>query len=116
MTWSTSDKCLQKKVCSYELELYLSSLFKTIIIIVGDILAKDFDCNFREVAAADQVNEVRNICQLSSVLVSSLCITDCRGLPRPLPRCARGQEEKQNFSVGQSFGQQGELRMIKCVE
>ena len=24
----------------------------------GDILAKDFDCNFREVAAADQVNEV----------------------------------------------------------
>ena len=25
----------------------------------GDILAKDFDCNFREVAAADQVNEVQ---------------------------------------------------------
>lgn len=24
----------------------------------GDILAKDFDCNFREVAAADQVNEI----------------------------------------------------------
>ena len=24
----------------------------------GDILAKDLDCNFREVAAADQVNEV----------------------------------------------------------
>ena len=37
-------------------------------IIVGDILAKDFDCNFREVAAADQVNEVRPICQPSSVL------------------------------------------------
>ena len=52
---------------------------------------------------------------MSSVLVSSLCITDCRGLPRPLPRCARGQEEKQNFSVGQSFGQQGELRTIKNV-
>ena len=113
MTWSTSDKCLQKRVCSYELELYLSSLFKTIIIIVGDILAKDFDCNFREVAAADQVNEVRNICPHH---LSSLCITDCRGLPRPLPRCARGQEEKQNFSVGQSFGQQGELRTIICAE
>ena len=27
----------------------------------GDILAKDFDCNFREVAAADQVNEVSRI-------------------------------------------------------
>ena len=26
--------------------------------LTGDILAKDFDCNFREVAAADQVNEV----------------------------------------------------------
>ena len=29
-----------------------------IIPFAGDILAKDFDCNFREVAAADQVNEV----------------------------------------------------------
>lgn len=50
-------------------ELYLSSLFKPIInnyIIVGDILAKDFDCNFREVAAADQVNEVRP--HLSAIL------------------------------------------------
>ena len=28
--------------------------------LAGDILAKDFDCNFREVAAADQVNEVSN--------------------------------------------------------
>ena len=46
--------------------------------------------------------------------LSSLCITtDCRGLPRPLPRRARGQEEKQNFSVGQSFGQQSELMTIK---
>ena len=96
-------------------ELYLSSLFKPIInnyIIVGDILAKDFDCNFREVAAADQVNEVR--LHLSAIHLSSLCITtDCWGLPRPLPRRARGQEEKQNLSVGQSFGQQGELRTIK---
>ena len=31
------------------------------ISIVGEILAKDFDCNFGEVAAADQVVEVSDI-------------------------------------------------------
>ena len=30
------------------------------ISLVGEILAKDFDCNFGEVAAADQVVEVSN--------------------------------------------------------
>ena len=34
--------------------------------LVGDILAKDFDCNFREVAAADQVNEVSHRFDTSS--------------------------------------------------
>ena len=42
----------------------------------GDILAKDFDCNFREVAAADQVNEV-NI-DFSKVLSLQLSLlSDC---------------------------------------
>ena len=42
----------------------------------GDILAKDFDCNFREVAAADQVNEV-NI-EFSKVLSLQLSfLSDC---------------------------------------
>ena len=41
------------------LQTHDSYQFKEIKIIpAGDILAKDFDCNFREVAAADQVNEV----------------------------------------------------------
>ena len=31
------------------------------ISLVGEILAKDFDCNFGEVAAADQVVEVSDI-------------------------------------------------------
>ena len=39
--------------------------------LAGDILAKDFDCNFREVAAADQVNEVSHRIDTLSVVISS---------------------------------------------
>ena len=53
-TWFTYVKYRQKKVTFTETKTFRLKLPT----IPGDILAKDFDCNFREVAAADQVNEV----------------------------------------------------------
>ena len=67
----------------------------------GDILAKDFDCNFREVAAADQVNEV-NI-DFSRVLSLQLSLlSDCGSISRSVSRCSCCQEEEQNISSRQS--------------
>ena len=43
----------------------------------GDILAKDFDCNFREVAAADQVNEV-NIDFIKSTFFATIFVVRLR--------------------------------------
>ena len=55
-TWFTYVKYRQKKVT-----LKLKTFTLKLPTILGDILAKDFDCNFREVAAADQVNEVGSV-------------------------------------------------------
>ena len=54
------------------IKIFIELLLIKVYIFAGDILAKDFDCNFREVAAADQVNEVRHAFNELSILLRTL--------------------------------------------
>lgn len=70
----------------------------------GDILAKDFDCNFREVAAADQVNEVFTA---SHITQTPSLFQDCGRISWVMSGRPRGQEEEQDVAAGPCAGGEG---------
>ena len=75
---------------------------------LGDILSKDFDCNFREVAAADQVNEVKSS-KLSHIKHTLIMLIQDRGcFSWIMPRCPRSSKEEQDLATRSSAGREGE--------
>ena len=80
--------------------------------ILGDILAKDFDCNFREVAAADQVTEVWRVDCIAGPVDS---LADCWHFPWVVSWCPRGQEEEQDLPAGQGAGGEGITVLLTSI-